>query len=458
MSGLRTSALIVAVSLALAAPAARAAAPGSPGGPGMPGTLRTARLPTGLTVVLAPDPEAAAVDVSVWYDAGLRAEPAAQRGIAHLFEHLMFDGSAHVARRGHQARVEAVGGSAGAITTADGIGFFETVPAAGLDTALVLEADRMTGLTLDAARLDDERAGVKVERMQPGLNSPLQVGQRLAAETAFGAHPYASPVMGSDSALARMTLKDAQAWYRARFGPRRAVLTIVGRFDADATLEQVKRLFGPLKGGESGSPSPKLAESRAERRRWAMTPLSFPLLVAAWDGPARDDPDRVPLMVLARLLAHGDASRLATRLIGDDRDCFFLEGDLDTRRDASLFTIVAGVQPGADTAAVERAIVGAVERVASEAPADDEIARARLQIENGMLFSWQGTRGRGQAIGSAVAMGGDAGDPVRDLDRVRACTGADVQRAAARWLTASRRAIVWLTPRPGDAGVAGGAR
>ena len=461
MSGHRPpsrAALAFVLLLSIAA-IANAATSETPALPGRFGAVQTEQLPNGLRVVLAPDPDAAAVDVSVWYEAGLRAEKSGQRGIAHLFEHLMFDGSAHVPRRGHQARIDAVGGNAGAVTTADGICFFETVPASGLQTALELEADRMTGLTLDAARLDGERTAIRIERQQPGLNSPLQVGLRLAAETAYGEHPYHSPVMGSDAELAKLTVKDVEAWYRARFGPRRAVLIIVGRFDPDEALRLAHRHFDALRGGEVAAATAKPVAPTAARRRWLRTALPFRLLVMGWTGPGRDDPDGVPLALLATLLARGDAARLSGQLIEQQRLCFFIEGDVDARRDASLFTLVAGLQPGADSAAVEHALVQSVERVAGEPPADAELARARKQLENRILFGWQSSRGRAQAVGSAVAMGGDISDPVRQLERVRSCTPADVQRTAARWLSTPRRSVVWLAARPeSGAGAGGGAR
>jgi zinc protease len=461
MSGHRPparAALALALLLSLAA-SARAAEPATPGVPGIPGTSRTSVLPNGLRLVLVPDPDAAAVDVSVWYDAGLRAEAAGQQGIAHLFEHLMFDGSAHVPRRGHRARIEALGGNAGAVTTADGVCFFETVPASGLDTALELEADRMTGLIIDTARIDGERMAIRYERMQPSLNSPYQVGLRLVTELAYGTHPYHSPAMGSDADLARLTLKDALAWYRARYGPRRAVLTIVGRFDPDEAMTQVTRHFGALRGGDPAQAPPRPAAATAERRRWVRAALPFPLLVLGWTGPGGTDPDGPALTILAMLLAHGDDSRLAARLIDDQKTCFFLDSDIDARRDASLFTLVAGLQPGADSAAVERMMNQEVERVASQPPTDDEMTRARRQVENSILFGWQSSRGRAQAIGSAVAMGGTPADPERQLERLRGCTAADVQHAAARWLTAPRRSVVWLAPRTDDSPApTGGAR
>lgn len=457
MSGFRFA--LAGTTLALALRVTTPALAAAPGAPGIPGTMRTTTLSNGLRVVLAPDPDASALDVAVWYEAGLRAERPGQAGMAHLFERLMFDGSVSVPGHGHQARIRSLGGTAGAVTTADGICFFETVPAGGLETALALEADRMTGLVLDAARFDAERAAMRAERLQASQAPPIALGQRLLGETAWGAHPYHSPVTGSETDLAKLTLRDAQDWYRTRYGPRRAVLTVVGRFDPDEALTRIRSHFDSLKGGDAAAPAPKPVTPTAERRAWAAGPFPFRLLTVGWSGPGRGDPDDAALSLLAAILARGEVSELHADLIGRQRLCFLLDGDLDARRDGSLLIITAGVQPGADSAAVERAVTAAVENAASAPPGDEELAAARKQLENTMLFGWQSTRGRAQALGTAVMTTGDAAGAARDLERLRACTGADVQRAAAKWLTPSRRTVAWMAARPSPAGAAaGGAR
>ncbi|MFI5372156.1 MAG: M16 family metallopeptidase [Candidatus Eisenbacteria bacterium] len=449
-------ALVLAFVVAPGAAAPRATATGAPG---MPGALRTTTLPNGLRVVLAPDSEAAALDVAVWYEAGLRAEPPGRAGIAHLFERLMFDGSTNVPRRGHQTRIESLGGSSESITTADAICFFETVPASGLDTALALEADRMTGLTLDAGRIDAERSAIGAERSRASQGSPVATGERLLAETAWSGHPYHAPITGSETDLAKLTLRDAQDWYHARYGPGRAVLTLVGRFDPGDAMKRIRSRFGSLKGGDAAAPATKLATPAAERRVRVAGTLPFRLLAMGWNVPGRDDPDAAALTLLAAILARGETSRLHADLVGRQRSCFFLDGDVDARRDGSLLYVVAGVQPGADSAAVERAILAAVEHAANGPPGDAELEGARKQLVNAICFGWQSARGRAQALGSAVMTTGDATAATRALERVRACTAADVQHAAARWLTATRRIVVWQAARPGEtAAASGGAR
>jgi zinc protease len=439
--------LVLALSLAAARPALPATAPA-----GIPGAVRTSQLPNGLRVVLAPDSDAAAVDVAVCYDAGLSAERPGQTGIAYLFEHLMFDGSAHVPRHGHQARIEGLGGTAGAVTTADGIYFFETVPASGLDTALVLEADRMTGLTLDAARFDAERAAIAGERQQSLMGAPLLDGQQRLAERAWAGHPYHSPVTGSPADLAKLTLKDVQYWYRTRYGPKRAVLTVVGRFDPDEALGLIRTRFGSLTGGDASASSAKLASPTAERRGWAVGALPFRVLLVGWNGPGRGDADAAALALAATLVGRGDGAALRADLVDRQHLCFFADGDMDIRRDGSLVVLTVGLQPGADSSQVEQTVTAALEKLATTPPADDALAGARRRLENYLLFGWQTTRGRGQSLGSAMATTGDAATVNRELERIRACTPADVQRAAAKWLIESRRTVMWMAARPAPPG------
>src|SRR5262245_12453887 len=173
---IRITLVLIVIGCVLTAPAppARAAL--------VPGTVERYTLDNGLQVVLASDPASAGVDVAIWYDAGTRSEPAGRTGVAHLFEHLMFRGSSRFAAGEHARRIAAAGGTFGAFTTADLCSFFDTVPAGGLETALELEADRMTGLAIDAARIDATRSGIAVERNLPAYNAPGVVGlQRLYA-------------------------------------------------------------------------------------------------------------------------------------------------------------------------------------------------------------------------------------------------------------------------------------
>jgi zinc protease len=229
------------------------------------------------------------------------------------------------------------------------------------------------------------------------------------------------------------------------------VLTVVGRFDPDEALGRIRALFGSLQGGETGVATSKIGVAGEERRGWAQGALPFRVLLVGWNGPGRGDTDGAALSLAAALIGRGESATLRTDLVDTRHLCFFTDGDVDVRRDGSLLVLTAGLQPDADSAAVEQAVTAAVAKLAGTPPGDEELAGARRRLENSLLFGWQTTRGRAQSLGSAIAMTGDAAAVNRDLERLRACTPADVQKAAAKWLTEGRRTVMWMAARPAAA-------
>jgi zinc protease len=401
-------------------------------------------LRNGLNLLLAPDPEATAVDVSVWYDSGTRHERGEQSGIAHLFEHLMFRGSARVGAQDHQHRIEAVGGASGAVTTADYTCFFQTLPPDSLELAFRLEADRMASLRLTQEALDAERAQVRIERTRRFEGTPLGRGIERLYATVFRVHPYRGSVLGSDEELARLTLKQVRDWYAARYAPNRALVTVAGRFDVARAKELARKWFEPVRRtGTAVSPPPEPRQT-AERRVTQRGTSPLPLLLLGWRGPGRSDPDASALQVLAYLLGRGESSRIA-RALAATGGALLVQGELDARKDASLFYVTTVPGPESDSAAVERAVTEAIAQVARERVAPEEFERARNSSEAALLFSWHGARGRAQAIGAATMLTGNYTDAARQLERLRTLTAADLQRVAARWLTPGQRNVVWMT-------------
>ncbi len=420
----------------------------------VPGTVERYTLDNGLQVVLASDPAAAAVDVAVWYDAGTRTEPAGRTGIAHLFEHLMFRGSGRFASGEHARRITGAGGTFGAFTTADYCSFFDTVPAGALDTALELEADRMTGLVIDTQRLDVTRAGIGIERTLPAYAAPAVLGLQRLYAVAFPGHPYRQSPFGAEADLKKLTVADCKAWYRDRFGPGRAVLTITGRIDPAEARTLVTRHFGSLRGGKPAPARPKVDLAQAGHRASERGRARFRVLWAGWTLPGRGDPDLAPLLLLAATLARGEDSRIARSLIDQRQSCVFSDGDLEARADASLLYFMLALAPTADSAAVERDLQTEIDRMAKEPLTSDELETARRRAEAATLFSLQTARGRALALGTSVVATGNEQDVDRQLERIRACTAADVQRVAQRFLVAPRRSVVWMAaagPAPGGA-------
>ena len=445
--------LCLAAALALGQPQA-ALSDSTPGAPGVPGTLERFTLGNGLRVALCADSSAAAVDVAVWYDAGTRFERRGQSGIAHLFEHLMFRGSTRFGPGEHARRIEAAGGASSAFTNPDHGCFFETVPASALALALALEADRMTGLTLDQRRLDETRAGIRIERQLPLFNSPPALGRQRFVTTAMGTHPYGAPLFGSAKELDRVTLADCREWYRVRYRPSGALLTVVGRFDPAEARRLIEHDFGGLSGPtgpEPGAPPPPLDAPGHRASERGRPPLR--MLWTGWTLPGRADPDLAPLALLSSILVKGEGSRADRALVQSRATCVYTDGDLEVLDEASVMFCMLALAPAADSLAVERDFQAQVDSLAWAPLPAEELEHARLRAESALLFGWQAVRGRAIAVGSTLAAGGGEGDIPLQLARLRACTPADVQRVAARYLAASRRHALWISPEP-----AGGAR
>lgn len=407
----------------------------------------TVTLKNGLRVVLAPDSAAMAVDVAVWYPAGTRAERVGLAGASHLVERLMFRGSATVPDGEHVRRILAEGGSVNTQMSPDYACFWQTVPAEAVPVALRLEAARMAGLAVRPESFEAERRAARADlrgwRDRPVVT--LALAQLRA--TLFEGHPYGRLLYGSDADLTRMTMKDVESWRRGAYAPGGAVLTIVGRFDAEATLALVRRTFESL---PKGSPAtlPAVKEiAPGERRGWAREGTPARLLLAGWRVPPASDPDAPAFELLAQVLGGGERSRLNTALVQDWHAALLTQAGVVPNREASMFWAMAALGADADSSTAERALLDQVGRLAREPIPGDELDRARAQLLTGELFRLQTVHARAQALGEALVFAGDPAIADRRLAQLAALTPADLQRAAQRVLTETTRAIVWLAPR-----------
>ena len=426
----------VALALALMAAPGRAA--------DLPAPVTELKLENGLTVLLAPDPAATTVDVAVWYRAGTRWERVGRTGITHLIEGLMFAGSSRFGSGEHRQRIAAAGGTLGTFTTPDYSCFYETVPPPALDLALVLEADRMASVTLTAATVEAaRRQAIAARKASSAENAPVGQGLRALYALAWAGHPYRWPASGLTGDLPRITLADCIAFHRERYGPGNALVTVVGRFDPAVAEASVRRAFSGVARRPSLPTAPvatAAAGGRARRNSEAQVPLVF----AGWRTPPDSSADGAALEVLARAL--GSGHRLERELVQKQRLCLLTQGDLDSRREGGLLFAIAAARPGADTAAVESALLNEVEKLAGEPLQPEELEGAKRQAEAELLMGWQTTRGFAQSLGAARLLDGDVTILERRLAQLRALSAEDVSRVAARVLTPRNRALVWLMP------------
>lgn len=407
---------------------------------------RVVTLRNGLQLLLAPDSSAQAVDVAVWYPTGSAAEPAGRSGITHLFERMLFRGSAHVPDGDHLRRVLAEGGTANARTTADYTCRWQTLPPAALGLAFELEADRIAALALTAANLAAEKRAI--EDGQRAQQNPVTVALEQLYATAWRDRPYRRPVTGLPGDLERITLADCQAWQRARFGPERATVSVVGRFDPDEAVRLARRWLEPIaRTGPGREPAPAGSAPAPPAAR-AVQRVDVPVAVLAlgWRGQGGAAADALPLALLSRMVSGRPESPLDYTLVQRKQEALFVQSGFDGRRDGALFYAVAVARPGADTTAIERDAVAAIEQLAESPPPADAVERARLEEETATLFAWQTARNRADALGAAAMTGGDPAGALARLARLRALTAADLQEVARRTFTAAHRSVAWVMP------------
>ena len=437
----------LAPALALALSTAVPVAPGpaiAAGGSAAAASVRATRvtLANGLRVVLAPDSQASAVDAALWIRSGSRHESTARTGLALLCARLTFrNGSADPL-----APLAAEGGTGAIAVTPDFTSFSTTVPAEGLHVALAFLAERLPGKPVAPAELAAERAAFHAERSRPERTPVVRALGRLW-NTAWAGHPYArtggTPPATSDAT----TVATVDAWRRERFQPGNAVLTIAGSFDPERALADVRARFERLpRGTTAGASASRAVAARGPARASERMELPARLCLVGWRGPGAADPDAPALELLATWLGNGSQARLHTSLVHDWGLAITTQAGFLPQQDGSLLWTLAVVPPDADSAAVERTLLDAAKGITQRAPEAFELERARRQLESAVWFGLQTARQRGQALGEAEMLAGDAAAASRRLEALSQVTPEDLRRVAMRVMTDAGRATVWMLP------------
>jgi zinc protease len=415
------------------------------------------RLDNGLRVILARSADVPVVAVNLWYNVGSRNERPGRTGFAHLFEHMMFQGSAHVPENGHFEMIETAGGSLNGSTWLDRTNYYETLPAHHLDLALWLESDRLGWLlpAMTQAKLDNQREVVKNERRWRVDNQPYgDWDERMQALLYPPDHPYHHSVIGSMEDLDAASLDDVEAFFRTHYTPRNAVLTIAGAFDPGAALAKVEHWFGAI---PAGPPPPPLPGRTAlpptlggEVRETVVSRVSLARHYIGYRIPPYGDDAFHPALVAATVLAWGKAALLYRTLVRERR----LAQDVAAHAfpivvGASMLLLWVTARPGVEPAALEAATYETVERLADVGDADVE--RAINLIEARRLTELQRMDERADQLSMHATLFDDPGRINTELDRLRAVTTTDVRAFAAARLGADNRATLTYLPQAGAA-------
>jgi predicted Zn-dependent peptidase len=418
------------------------------------------RLDNGLRVVISEDHLAPVVAVNLWYDVGSRHEAPGKTGFAHLFEHLMFQGSKNVSRNDHFGLISAAGGTLNGTTWCDRTNYFETVPANHLETALWLEADRMGGLldALDQDNLDNQREVVKNEKRQTRDNQPYGAWLELLHEHGFPeSHPYHHTTIGSMADLDAASLEDARSFYSTWYAPDNAVLSIVGDVDTDATLAAVERYFGgiPAKGSFPQPPSTEIAAHIGQEiRRHVPDRVPVPRAFIGYRCPPFGTPDFDAVEVLGTVLGGGRGSRLYKALVLDRPLLQASDGDIMSSwpfvGGASLTVADLPAREGVDIAELEAAYHELADAAATQPPTDEEMTRARALITSEWLHHLANVDGRADMFSQFTTLFDDPGLVNDMLPRVLAVTPEDVARVAGEVLRPDNRVVLVFEPEAAE--------
>jgi predicted Zn-dependent peptidase len=406
-------------------------------------------LPNGLRLVLDPDHTVPTVAVSVTYDVGSSAEEAGRTGFAHLFEHMMFQGSKHAGKGEHFKLVSERGGTLNGTTDTDRTNFFEVLPRSELELALWLEADRMRWLDVTPANFENQRAVVEEEYRMRVLNQPYATGAIRLSELVFAHYaPYAHPTIGSMADLDAARFEWVKAFHERFYTPDHAVLAIAGDFDPARALELVNRYFADAV--PSGSPRPAMAapepEAQAGRATVEDHNARTPGVLLGFPIPASRTPEHYALELAAVMLGGGESSRLYRTLVHERAEAEQVSASTDDHRGPDELTVSAVLTEKANVRAVEADIDTALARLRTTPPTEAELERAKQRVRTGMLFGIQTNLDRAIALGEFEALYGDASLLPQELERYLAVRPEDVRRAAARYLVPAHRSLVEVVP------------
>lgn len=416
-------------------------------------------LPNGLDVIVHADRRTPIVAVSVWYHVGSGNEGPGQTGFAHLFEHLMFQGSTNVPPEAHASDITRAGGQSNAFTEEDVTVFWETLPSSDLPLALWLEADRMASLRITQAAFETERAVVDEERRERVDATPYGRLEELLDAVAFTRHPYAHVPLGPTSDLSHATLADLRAFYQRYYVPNNAAVAIAGDVSAPEAAELAAHYFGPVPKGRAvvraiaSEPAPA-----GERRQTVAAAWPMPAIGVAYHIPAASHPDAAPLQVLAAILCEGDTARLYRSIVYDKQQALALFGEAEALEDPSLFEVFAVVQPGHTPEQVRQELVAGIEDVAAAPVAAADLERAKRQLMRDAIVRRETIQGKALEAVRGLLLRGDASAADADLERVAGTTADDVLRVARTYLRRDDRVVLTVVPQMPATGGGGHAR
>ena len=408
-------------------------------------------LPNGLRVILNQDQAVPVVSIAVYYDVGSRNERYGRTGFAHLFEHMMFQGSANVPKAAHFQYIFNAGGTMNGTTSTERTNYFETLPANHLPLALWLESDRMRSLKVTQENLDNQRHAVQEEKRlrydnQPYVNAFLRINELIFKNPA-----NAHSTIGSMEDLDEATIDDVREFFRIFYAPNNAVLSVAGDFETSEARSLIEKYFSDIP-RQPDPPAVDVSEPDEVAVKEEIFPDKLapaPAFVLGWKIPARRTPAYYALSLAGELLFEGDSSRLYQKLVKGDESVVSIQGGLDERRGPSALYIFALPKPGQDVSAIRQQIVEQTRQLATEGPSAAEMEKLRNSLSNDAVRGRQSTMYRAQRLAEYALYDGDPTLFDSELDHYVRVTPEEISAAVARFLVVENRVMLDIVPDHG---------
>jgi zinc protease len=410
--------------------------------------IETHTLENGLQVVLAPETSRPIVNVQVWYRVGSKDERKGRTGFAHLFEHMMFRGSANVGPEEHMRFVREAGGAVNAYTNFDRTVYWETVPSNHLERVLWLEADRMATLVVNEENFKKEREVVKEERRLRFENPPYGMLGEWVLDATFQTYPYKYLPIGSMDDLNAATAADVKEFFDTYYVPDNATLVIVGDFDPKAALTYARTHFGRIPKSK-GVPRVKAVEPPQKELRLVnksdpKAPL--PAVASAFKLPPRGHADAYALQIAFDILSAGESSRLYRRLVYEEQSAVAAQAQLLLLEGPSVGFLFGVANQGKDVKDVAKSMRAVVDGLAGAPPSTEELDKVRNTIVSRLVVGRQTMQEKADNLGEAASLLGEAERYNTELPKYQAVTAADVQRVVKEYLAEGRETRLFIQP------------
>jgi len=410
------------------------------------------KLDNGLDLVLLRDAAVPVVAVDIWYKVGSRNEVPGKSGFAHLFEHMMFEGSENVGKAEHMKLISDVGGTMNGSTSKDRTNYFEVVPANQLRLALWLEADRMRSLKVTLENFENQRSTVKEERRQRVDNAPyMRVFYEMLDELAYQSWPYKHSVIGSMEDLDNASLENVIAFHDKYYKPNNAVLSIVGDFYPEVALGMVAEYFGNISSGPAIeavtiNEPPQTAEKRT---RWDDPFAPMPAYVCSYHIPARNHPDFYPIEMIEKILLDGESSRLYHRLVEKEQLALHIMGGVESKFGPNTFIFFGQLRPGKKLEQIESILQDELERLKTEKVSEQEMEKAKTKFKADFISKMEKTYYRADQLCFYTAFFDQPELLHSELERYLKVTPEMVQEAARRYFNQKNRSVIEVYPAGG---------